>query len=594
MSTDAIGTAESVVSTATLAEHWLALDRDEATRNEISDLLEGKDHDALESRLRNRISFGTAGLRASMKAGFAHMNSLTVLQASHGLADYLLATEPVPADGKPHSMVLGYDARHNSQRFARLAAAAFLSKGIRVLWFGQLVHTPIVPFAIRHYGATAGVMVTASHNPKQDNGYKVYWSNGSQIIPPHDVGIAEAIEAVGEVETWDESIVDSHENVERIFTEATRAYLGALRETVWPLPSVEQVIPITYTPLHGVGLPFLRQIAHDMWFRGSNLRVVASQAQPDPDFPTVPFPNPEEAGALDEAIKEAEKYGIGVVIANDPDADRFKAAERQPGGAWWHISGNEMGILFASHIFETYTGNRSRMTMLASTVSSRMLSAMAAAEGFHFEDTLTGFKWLGNVGQRLQAEGKEVIFAFEEAIGYMFPSVVWDKDGVAAAAVFLSAMQRWRKQGLTARGKLEKLYERYGYFADANTYLVSPSPAVTVKVFERIRTLDHGSAPSKIGTRDVNRWRDLTLGLDSGSPDGTPTFPVDASAQMLTCELEDVVFTCRGSGTEPKIKIYIEARGKSKATAAELASAVLADLMTDWFPAEFGLKAAGT
>nr|OQO31751.1 hypothetical protein B0A51_00653 [Rachicladosporium sp. CCFEE 5018] len=594
MSNDAMGTAEAVIPITTLAERWLALDRDDATRKEISDLLEAKDQGALESRLRTRISFGTAGLRASMKAGFAHMNSLTVLQASHGLADYLLATETAVAEGKSHSIVLGYDARHNSQRFAGLAAAALLSKGIKVLWFGQLVHTPMVPFAIRHFGASAGVMVTASHNPKQDNGYKVYWSNGSQIIPPHDAGIAKAIETVGEIETWDESVVDGHENVERIFAEATRAYLGALRELVWPLPSVEQVIPITYTPLHGVGLPFLRQIAHDMWFRGSNLRVVASQAQPDPDFPTVPFPNPEEAGALYEAIKDAEKNGISIVIANDPDADRFKAAERQPGGAWWHISGNEMGILLASHVFDTYTGNRSRMTMLATTVSSRMLSAMAAAEDFHFEETLTGFKWLGNVGQWLQAEGKEVVFAFEEAIGYMFPSVVWDKDGVAAAAVFLSAMQRWRKQGLTAKGKLEKLFEKYGYFADANTYLVSPSPAVTGKVFERIRTLDHGSRPQSVGSRTVERWRDLTLGSDSGTADGKPTLPVDASAQMLTCELEDVVFTCRGSGTEPKIKLYIEAKGRSRVEAAELAKDVLADLMREWFPGEFGLKAAGT
>lgn len=576
-----------------LAQRWLDLDRDEASRKEISDLVEAGDDPELEKRLRTRIAFGTAGLRSSMKAGFAHMNSLTVLQASHGLADYVLTSE-IPKDASQHSVVIGYDARYKSEKFARLAAAAFLSKGIKVLWFGQLVHTPMVPFSVGQYHATAGIMVTASHNPKNDNGYKVYWSNGCQIIPPRDADIAKAISSITTVETWDPAVVDSHPNVDRIFPQATKDYMGALRELVWPMPSVEMVMPFTYTPLHGVGLPFLRQIAHDMWFRGNNLRVVKAQADPDPEFRTVPFPNPEERGALDLAMAEAAQNGTSLVLANDPDADRFSCAERRDKVTWHQFTGNQIGILLASHVFDTYTGNRARLTMLASTVSSRMLAAMAEAEGFHFRSTLTGFKWLGNVAQELAAQGKEPAFAYEEAIGFMFPGVVWDKDGVAAAAVFLSAWQRWKKQGLTPWQKLQQLYAKYGYFEDANTYLISPSPATTNAVFEAVRASNGGKRPERVGGREILRWTDLTLGQDSGTADGKPVLPVDASAQMITCELRDVVFTARGSGTEPKIKLYIEGKAGSSEEAKKLANEVLEDLVREWFKPEFGLRLAGT
>ncbi|EME81290.1 uncharacterized protein MYCFIDRAFT_204256 [Pseudocercospora fijiensis CIRAD86] len=563
-----------MTSIASLAQRWLSQDKDKNTRLEIEQLLRDSNHAELELRLRKRIAFGTAGLRASMKAGFAFMNSLTVLQASQGLADYILAQSASSSKESP-SIVVGYDARHNSERFARLAAAVFLEKGFTVLWFGQLVHTPMVPFSVTHYAAAAGVMVTASHNPKNDNGYKVYWSNGSQIIPPHDVGIAAAIDHVQDIATWDDSLVDSHENL------------------VWPLPTVEQAMPFTYTPLHGVGLKFMKQIAYMLWFTTS-MREVAAQAQPDPEFPTVPFPNPEEKGALDLAIQESSRHHTDIILANDPDADRFSVAQRLSRGQYHQFTGNQIGILFASHVFETFPGDKSKLAMLASTVSSRMLASMAAKEGFHFQDTLTGFKWLGNVAQDLKKHGYEPVFAFEEAIGFMFPSVVWDKDGIAAAAVFLIAWQRWKKQGLTPYQKLQQLYEAYGYFEDANTYLISPSPDVTNRVFNDIRVSNAGERPEKLGKRIIGRWRDLTLGYDSGTADHKPVLPVDATAQMITCELGNVVFTVRGSGTEPKIKLYIEAKGDSSQTAKAEAKEVLQDLLAEWFkPEVYGLRLAG-
>ena len=528
-----------------------------------------------------------------MKAGFAHMNSLTVLAASQGLADYVIGQH----DDAPDQLAIavGYDARHNSEKFARLAAATFLEKGLKVLWFGQICHTPMVPFAVSHYKAAAGVMVTASHNPKNDNGYKVYWSNGSQIIPPHDAGIAKAIDEVKEILTWDPNLVDSHERVQRVFAEAAKLYLDHIRELVWPLPSVEQAMPFTYTPMHGVGLTMMKQIAYMLWFRGHFMREVAAQAQPDPEFPTIPFPNPEEKGALDLAMQEASKNNTDIIIANDPDADRFSVAQRIAKGQYHQFTGNQIGILFASFVFETYAGDKSKLAMLASTVSSRMLASMAAKEGFHFQDTLTGFKWLGNVAQDLQKQGYDPAFAFEEAIGFMFPTVVWDKDGIAAAAVFLTAWQRWKKQGMTPWQKLQQLYRTYGYFEDANTYLVSPAPEVTNRAFEDIRKSNGGNRPVKLGKRDILRWRDLTLGYDSGTADKKPILPVDASAQMITCELENLVFTVRGSGTEPKIKLYIEGKGDTSEEAKKLAQEVLQDLLIEWFkPEVYGLRLAGS
>ncbi|EMF12859.1 phosphoglucomutase-2 [Sphaerulina musiva SO2202] len=584
-----------MTTTTELAERWLTQDKDAETRSQIEDLLRKNDSAELELRLRNRIAFGTAGLRASMKAGFAHMNSLTVLTASHGLADYVLQQHKHTTPVDQLAIAVGFDARYNSEKFARLAAASFLQKGLKVLWFEQICHTPMIPFAVSHYQAAAGVMVTASHNPKNDNGYKVYWSNGSQIIPPHDAGIAKAIDEVKEILTWDTTLVDGHERVQNVFSEASKLYLDRVRELVWPLPSVEQAMPFTYTPMHGVGLTMMKQIAYMLWFRGHFMREVAQQAQPDPEFSTVPFPNPEEKGALNLAIQEANKNNTDIIIANDPDADRFSVAQRIAKGQYHQFTGNQIGILFASFVFETYTGDKTKLAMLASTVSSRMLASMAAKEGFHFQDTLTGFKWLGNVAQDLQKQGFDPAFAFEEAIGFMFPTVVWDKDGIAAAAVFLTAWQRWKKQGMTPWQKLQQLYQTYGYFEDANTYLISPAPEITNRAFENIRTSHAGSRPVQLGTRTILRWRDLTVGYDSGTSNHQPVLPVDASAQMITCELEQVVFTVRGSGTEPKIKLYIEGQAETSEEAKKLAQEVLQDLLREWFqPDVYGLKLAGS
>jgi len=575
-----------------LAEDWLELDQDKSTSDEIHSLLAHGDTVELEKRLRSRIAFGTAGLRGPMQAGFACMNSLTVIQASQGLAAYLLRTEH---DVRKRGVVIGRDARHNSEKFAKLTAAAFVAKEIKVWWYETPQHTPLVPFGVRELGAVAGIMITASHNPAKDNGYKVYWANGCQIIPPHDSGIAEAILENLKPETWDTSVVEGSLLVEGSLGLVEEKYHRAVlyAAQLYHRVIMDPELTFVYTPMHGVGLEAMKKCVEALGI-ASQMTVVTEQAEPDPDFPTVKFPNPEEKGALDLAIETAERSSARLILASDPDADRLAVAEKV--GDKWHIfTGNQLGVLLGSYLLERYptTKPREKLVMLASTVSSRMLAALASKEGFRFTETLTGFKWLGNVARDLDQQGFDVVYAFEEALGYMIPQTVHDKDSISAAAVFLTAASQWSGQGLTAYSKLQALYEHVGYFEDANTYLVSPSPSVTTLVFTAIRAL--GSPhPTSIGPREIVRWRDLTVGYDSKNQDHVPDLPVDASAQMITCELDDgAVFTVRGSGTEPKIKLYIECQGKSSEDAKTRAKSVLDDLLREWFkPDEFGLRLA--
>lgn len=322
---------------------------------------------------------------------------------------------------------------------------------------------------------------------------------GCQIIPPHDLGIAAAIERVDSILSWDVSLVDHSPSAKWIFEESLETYFRVINDLASITIELESGPQFVYTPMHGVGLPFMKRAVAQFPVYRKSMHVVSQQADPDPEFPTVPFPNPEEKGALDLAKQMADAKAISLIIANDPDADRFAVAEKVNGVGWTQLTGNQVGVLLASFVFETFPGQLSTLAMLASAVSSRMLAAMAEKEGFVFRETLTGFKWLGNVAQELQSQGYSAIYAYEEAIGYMFASVVWDKDGIAAATVFLKALIHWQKKGLTPWSKLQQLYQRYGYFEDANTYLISPSPETTNAVFGDIRKLNNGSRPTSIG-----------------------------------------------------------------------------------------------
>ncbi|KAL1709947.1 hypothetical protein EV121DRAFT_193766 [Schizophyllum commune] len=575
-----------------LVKEWLRIDRNEATRKEIEQLWASKDLAALETRLGSRIEFGTAGLRGRMEAGWSRMNDVTVIQASQGLCAYVLANVPNAAE---RGVVVGHDHRHNSERWAKLTAAAFIEKGVKVYLHRGLVHTPLVPFTVKNRGAACGVMITASHNPKQDNGYKVYWENAVQIIAPHDTGISASIEQHLEPTTWSVDGLASSALCVDVTQQMKDAYFESLLNIVQPAIDPPPV-KFVNTSMHGVSHPFVTRAFEILNF--PPFTPVAEQQNPDPEFPTVRYPNPEEKGALDLAMKTAAEQGAQIILAQDPDSDRFSAIEAKAGGGWTTFTGDQLGVIFAASVFEKYkaTGKPlDKLVMVASTVSSKMVAAMAAKERFKFTETLTGFKFIGNAALDLAKQGYEVPFGYEEAIGYMFGETR-DKDGVAATISFVDLVLSLYKQGKTVKGYLDELYEKYGYFETRNSYFICGDPKVITKIFSGLRNTNSDKDvlrryPHTLGGLNVTAVSDLTVYWDSRR--GTPRLP-RSSGQMIQLwaagEGVKITLTLRTSGTEPKIKYYLEGSGTDRAAVSETLGRVVEDMRVNWMQAEqFGL-----
>jgi phosphomannomutase len=572
------------------ARQWLEWDPNEETRSVVSEMLKNSENVKLEKAFGSRVEFGTAGLRAPMGAGTACLNDLVILQTAQGLASYLINTyRKGEKSDTDLSIVIGYDHRSrgslNSKHFALITAAACMSVGIKVHLFGRLVATPLVPFAIRKLGAKAGVMVTASHNPKEDNGYKVYWGNGAQIIPPHDAGISSSIES--NLEPW-KSV-----NYANVTEEAVRSnslcsdiqhdqeiiedYMNTVTKNLSSsIPTSNMILKIAYTAMHGVGRPFATSLFQK--FGLPAMIETTEQVLPDPTFPTVAFPNPEEGkGALKLAMATAERNGCSLILANDPDADRLAVAEWDPvdgkpgaapaeGTGQWHIfTGNEIGALFADWMFTRYVAKGGipgkNVWMVASTVSSKLIKAMAKVEGFSFRETLTGFKYMGNAMADIDEAGETCLFSFEEAIGFCCGTVVRDKDGVSAAAVFAEMANTHAVNGKTCGKRLDELYEKYGFHTTNNGYVIVDLPSKTEAIFSRLRNEGHYWA--RLGDLHITNIRDLTgNGLDTSTEDSKPLLPTSQSTQMLTYSLSNgVIATLRTSGTEPKLKFYAEGCG---------------------------------
>lgn len=446
-----------------------------------------------------RLAFGTAGLRGVMRAGFNGMNEMVVIQTAQGLLQYVKQCYPEARD-QQRGVVFGYDGRYQSKRFAELSAGIFLNANIPVYLYGKTVATPMVPFAVVEKQCLAGVMVTASHNPKEDNGYKVYWTNGAQIISPHDKNIqASILENLTPYElSWDDISVyensvilrDPLEEMEKLyFAKLVKNIPKRFREVF----NTKSDLRFVYSAMHGVGYPFVER-----GFEVAQLKAlvaVSEQQFPDPEFPTVKYPNPEEGkSSLELSTKLANEEKCSIILANDPDADRLAVAENVPGQGWKVFTGNELGSLlgwWAIQYYKEMKGSSCSMDncyMLASTVSSKILRSMGTKEGFQFVETLTGFKWMGNRSVELMAEGKEVLFAFEEAIGFMFSPVVLDKDGVSAA-VHLATMACYLKEAKeqTLYEKLQEIYRDYGYHCSIVSYFLCYDTALIERIFERIR-----------------------------------------------------------------------------------------------------------
>ncbi|GMH81037.1 hypothetical protein TrST_g11863 [Triparma strigata] len=604
MATRHVASGRSAVLRA--AENYVKWDPNVTTRSAVSKLLDCSTNlDGnlaspgsleLKSMFTGRLKFGTAGLRAPFGPGYNCMNELTVLQTAQGLLSYL--KEDVANNVKEKGVVIGYDHRCSSgftdydlssKQFAMVSAAVFASQNVPVYLFPDLVATPLVPFATTRAGAACGIMVTASHNPKDDTGYKLYWGNGAQIISPHDANISrhilENLEPWGrECEGWGGDFGDAVQRVSRPTGEFAGEYFERLRTSLCSdFEGNEGKEPnITYTAMHGVGHAFTKRSFEA--FGLSPFVSVSEQQEPDPEFSTVAFPNPEEGeGALKLAMEQADRVGSRVILANDPDADRLAVCEKV-GGGWRLFTGNEIGNVLGHWMFKKATKGREDdkrpIAMLASTVSSKFLSSVAAKEGFLFEETLTGFKWMGNRSEELRKQGYNVVFAYEEAIGYCCGDVVKDKDGVSAAAIVAEMVVKLRQEGMTIADYLLELKETYGFYVAKNSYVKILDEQVLEDIFGELR--NGGDYLQTINGVKVASVRDLTLGLDSSTEDKKSTLPADPSSQFVTFMMENgAVVSLRTSGTEPKLKYYVEAVGKSEAEGGNVAEALVEGVLND-------------
>ncbi|MET7279204.1 phospho-sugar mutase [Kribbella sp. NPDC005582] len=500
------------------AEAWLSEDPDPDTRAELQQLLDAGDTAELADRFAGTLEFGTAGLRGAVGAGPNRMNRVVVIRAAAGLAAYLKANGLT--DGP---VLIGYDARHKSDVFAQDTAAVVRGAGLDAVLLDRHTPTPVIAFGIRHLKAVAGVVVTASHNPPQDNGYKVYLGDGSQIVPPADAEIAAAIAAVGPLES-----VPRGDDWQTTGDELLNAYLDRIAELV-PADAPRE-LNVAYTPLHGVG----RLLAEDAVARAGFAvpSVVASQADPDPDFPTVNFPNPEEPGAIDAALELAREIGADIAVANDPDADRCAVAVPDAGD-WRMLRGDELGALLGEFLLSS----RPDGVAACSIVSSSLLGKIAAAYDVRYVETLTGFKWIGRV--------PELVFGYEEALGYCVdPTAVKDKDGVSTLVRVLELAARAKADGKTLVDLLDELAIKYGLHATDQLSVRVEDLSLIQTAMTSLRT----TPPAQLGAHSVVRVDDLAQGSAELPPTDGLRYTLSEGARVVV----------RPSGTEPKLKCYLE------------------------------------
>ncbi len=527
------------------ARAWIADDPDPATRAELEavvaasaagDEVAGAD---LADRFTGFLEFGTAGLRGTLGAGPARMNRVVVLRAAAGLTAYLQAQH----GRRDVTVVVGYDARHDSDVFARDTAAVVTAAGGRALVLPHPMPTPVLAFTIRALGDEAGVMVTASHNPPQDNGYKVYLGDGSQIVPPADSAIADAITAVpraADVPQAMDGWLTLDDDIERDYLDAVTAVVptGGPRE-----------LRIVHTALHGVGSPLALRALAAAGF--TDVHAVREQQEPDPDFPTVAFPNPEEPGAIDLALDLARRVDADLVIANDPDADRCAVAVPDD-GAWRMLRGDEVGALLGDVVLRR--GVPDGGVLANSIVSSRLLGRMCAVAGVRHEETLTGFKWIARV--------PGLIFGYEEALGYCVdPGRVRDKDGISAALLIAAYAAQLAADGRSLTDALADLAQRHGHHVtDAFSVRVADLSLIDA-VMSRLRS----DPPRELGGQQVASIEDLGH--------GGPLPPTDGLRWLLADDTRVIV---RPSGTEPKLKVYLEAVDADRSAAVRRLAAVRA------------------
>ncbi len=563
------------------ARAWRAADPDPATAREVDSLLASGDAQALSDRFAERLRFGTAGLRGLLGAGPGRMNRLLVRQATAGLARHLLETVP---DAARRGVVVARDARRMSDAFAADVAGVLAAHGVTAHVFADPVPTPLGAFALKRLGAAGAAVVTASHNPPEYNGYKVYAANGAQIVPPADEAIAARIEqaaAEGLVPCLSEADARARGLWRDVEGAVGSSYLDAVDGLVLHRGAGRD-LGVVFTALHGVGAAWTLAALSRAGFR--NVHPVAAQNQPDGAFPTVRFPNPEEPGALDLALSLAEETRADLLLANDPDADRLAAGARDLAGRMRTFSGNELGALLGHYLL---TQRRVvRPLVLTTIVSSSQLGAIARDLGARYAETLTGFKWIENRALELEAaEGLTTVFGYEEALGYSVGDVVRDKDGISAAVVFADLAGWCRSRGVTPWDYLEEVQRAHGLFLSAQRSVTLAGRDGAERI-EAILAGFRERPPAAVGGLAVRGRRDYLRGVlvrDGGEePLGLP------ASNVLAFELDGGSrVTLRPSGTEPKVKYYFELReapapGEELAVARERGGARLDALVADF------------
>lgn len=524
-------------------EAWIAADPDKKTRSELQALLDAEDATEIAERMDGSLAFGTAGLRGRVEAGSNRMNRAVVIRTTRGLAEFLVSR----AGDSDKPVVVGRDGRLSSKRFQKDTIGVLTAAGILVRYFPEPVPTPVVAYAARQLGARAAIVITASHNPPLDNGYKVYDTNGAQIIPPTDTDIAARIAEVAAASDVPRLAKKyrgelSHPVPDGMF----ERYLADLEE-VRGADATGSDLTFVYTAMHGVGGKFVKEALAAAGHH--NFYPVLAQYEPDGRFPTVAFPNPEEPGALDLASDLAVESDADLIIANDPDTDRLAVSVERPHG-WQPLTGNQIGVLLGDYLLATTSVEKP--LVLNSIVSSPMLAQVAEAHGAAFERTLTGFKWIWNAALDIEAAGEGTfVFGYEEALGYSVGPAVRDKDGISAAVIFADLAAACQRRGESVLDYLARLYDQHGLWVSTQKSIVRPGSEGAAQIaaaMERIAA----SPPTEAAGIAVVGMTDYRFGAETRPRymAATPLVELDlgASGRALV----------RPSGTEPKLKIYVD------------------------------------
>ncbi len=575
------------------AKEYISAEKDEKFRKEVEDLVQKEDMKELEDRFYQTLEFGTGGLRGIMGGGTNRMNTLEINLATQGLANYVIKAFPKKAAAGKLSAVVAYDSRNNSDVFAQATALIFAANGIKAYLFSGLRPTPELSFAIRTLKADTGVVVTASHNPKIYNGYKAYWNDGAQVIEPHDVGIIEEVNKVTNVKTISKEEALKNGSLVIIDKEIDEKYWEMCKKQLFRPELIKEYasnVNIVYTPLHGTGAMHVEKVLGDL---GLNVTTVPEQREPDGNFPTVEKPNPEEKPALKMAVELGQKLKADCVMATDPDADRFGTAFPDKDKNFVLLSGNQMGALLMEYVFLS----RKELGKLPadsycvrSIVTSPFGDEICRKYGVEMIECLTGFKWIAAVEAEREASGKGTyVFGLEESYGYKIETEVMDKDGVSAAAMCAEMTMYWRSKGKSLLEHLNDMYKEYGYFEDraiSKNFLGSEGVATMKNIMEKLRT----EGLKSLGGKKVVKIRDVQTSCEYSPDEPSKKQALNLpKSNVIQFFLEGgTIVSARPSGTEPKIKFYINTKnevGGAKCdgclAAAKKEASALCDAITD-------------